>query len=352
MANKFEIVFLTVGDNRSGDAICMRYFKGGKQIIHLVDGGYVQTGDDIINLINQDFNEDSHIDHIVVTHNHKDHTNGLKTVLKKFNVGCLWMNLPWKRIDDILPKGTIKEKRELVDYLKSEFKNLADLEEIANDENPKIKIRSAFSGEKIGKFTVLSPSKKRFVELVKKYIRSKPSLIEEHLRELVAKALPKIKDASWDEEYLVNRDEHDIDSMSIVQFGVLRETKILLTGDSGKRGLGEAIEFAKKNKMNINDIDFLQVPHHGSFINLTPDVLNYLVGVPFNRFSDYEVEFCAYISAVTSDIAHPNEFIIHALYRRGGEVFVTGDDHLSHSSGMESRKGWKKVTPEDYPGKI
>jgi len=48
MADYFEIDFLGVETAKSGDAITLRYSVNGTEGIHVVDGGYLDTGDQIV----------------------------------------------------------------------------------------------------------------------------------------------------------------------------------------------------------------------------------------------------------------------------------------------------------------
>ena len=48
MADYFEIDFLGVETAKSGDAITLRYSVNGTEGVHVVDGGYLDTGDQIV----------------------------------------------------------------------------------------------------------------------------------------------------------------------------------------------------------------------------------------------------------------------------------------------------------------
>lgn len=52
MADFYEIDFLDVETSSSGDAICLRYTINGFQYIHVVDGGFQDTGSKIVDHIN------------------------------------------------------------------------------------------------------------------------------------------------------------------------------------------------------------------------------------------------------------------------------------------------------------
>ena len=48
MDDYFEIDFLDVEAKKSGDAICIRYRRNGSTFIHVVDGGYQQSGEMVV----------------------------------------------------------------------------------------------------------------------------------------------------------------------------------------------------------------------------------------------------------------------------------------------------------------
>ena len=68
MADFFEIDFLDVESSNSGDAIALHYESNGVRRIHVVDGGYQDTGEKIINHIKAYYGDPHFIDSVVVTH--------------------------------------------------------------------------------------------------------------------------------------------------------------------------------------------------------------------------------------------------------------------------------------------
>jgi len=93
MADFFELDFFDVETDKSGDAIAVRYEIAGRQLVHLIDGGYQVTGPAIVANINKYYGT-NRVDHVVVTHCDRDHTGGLTYVLDNMEVGELWMLRP------------------------------------------------------------------------------------------------------------------------------------------------------------------------------------------------------------------------------------------------------------------
>jgi len=48
MADSYEVDFLPVETDKSGDAIALRYTIDGVTRVHVVDGGYLKTGETIV----------------------------------------------------------------------------------------------------------------------------------------------------------------------------------------------------------------------------------------------------------------------------------------------------------------
>ena len=90
MARFVEIDFLEAGQKSSGDAITLRYRDDNDvDHIHVVDGGYTDDGDRLVDHIRKHYDSATSIDHVVLTHPDGDHAAGLKKVLDEFDVGTV-----------------------------------------------------------------------------------------------------------------------------------------------------------------------------------------------------------------------------------------------------------------------
>ena len=81
-ADFFEIDFLSVEAKDSGDAIALRYQINGATSIHVVDGGFQDTGDHVVEHIRKYYGTSAVVDRVVGTHPDGDHLAGLPTVLE------------------------------------------------------------------------------------------------------------------------------------------------------------------------------------------------------------------------------------------------------------------------------
>ena len=250
MSDYFEIDFLDVNAKESGDAIPLRYKIGTETRIHVTDGGFQKTGDKIVEHINEYYDEPDTIDAVIVSHPDGDHAGGLRTVLENFEVSELLK----KRLKEIYP-------------------NVATLEEIAEEED--IPIYEPFQGEKIGDFTVLAPTKERYLDLIVESEKT-PQATRESIQAFLAKA--DSSQAAWGEESFSSEETSAENNMSVIQYANLCSEKILLTADAGRDALTEAADYAPWAGLILPGINRFQVPHHGSRRNLSIEILNRWLG--------------------------------------------------------------------------
>ena len=343
MTDFIEIDFLEAGDKGSGDAIAIRHCKNKIDWIYVVDGGYADDGEKLVGHIRKYYGNPNHIDHIVLTHPDADHASGLVAVLNEFKVGCLWMNRPWEYVDELMPKFERYQDRDrLIARLKRDFPKAAELEEVANGKS--IKIRDAFAETRVGEFTVLSPSKATYLDLV---VESEKTPVP---ASNMASFLEALWAALWGEENLKGDSEGTSaeNETSIVQWGDVCGMKVLLTGDAGVRALTEAHEVAETLGKSTEGVHWFQVPHHGSRRNLSSEVLDTWLGEKLAK-RPAPASAPAIISANRNDKEHPKKAVVRALMHRGRGVFQTTGTLRMFTNGAPARAGWTTATPLEYP---
>lgn len=344
MADFIEIDFIEAGERGSGDAITLRHRREGYDSIYVIDGGYRDDGNTIVDHIRMYYGANSSIDHLVLSHPDSDHASGLVTVLEKMTVGCLWMNRPWMHADQLMPMFERYQDRDrLTARLRRDFPKVAELESLANGKN--ITIQDAFQGDTIGEFTVLSPHKETYFELIVKSDKT-PVPAEKRLAHLAK----SISDAEWGEENLKGDTEGTSpeNETSIVQFAEVCGKKIILTGDAGVGALTEAYQAAYGIGRPIGSPDWFQVPHHGSRRNVSTDVLNKLLGDILPEVHTPPKGKFAIISANRNDAEHPKKAVIRAMIHRGRSVFQTRGT-LCVSSDNAPPRNWAQAIPLEYP---
>lgn len=354
MSDFYEIDFLAVETKKSGDAIAVRYQIGGSTRIHVVDGGYQSTGESMVDHIRTYYGNPGSIDHVVLTHHDGDHAGGLREVLESFEVGTLWMLRPWDYAVELLPHFYQYQSVEnLTKRLKEDFPNIAALDEIAARRG--FAVREPFQGAEIGAFTVLAPSRERYLQLIVDAERT-PSVRKEgaaRVVELLEAAFAAVKNmvrSAWGHEIFPTEGCGEINEMSVVQFANLVGHKILLTGDAGRSALSEAADFAPYAGLILPGIDRFQVPHHGSRRNVSTEVLDRLLGQRLQAPATGSETFSAYISSALADEDHPRKSVIRAIIHRGGRVYATEGKTISTFSGAApARTNWTPVISETYP---
>lgn len=356
MSDFFEIDFLDVESSKSGDAIPLRYQVNGQTFIHVVDGGFQDTGQKVVDHINR-YYDHFYIDHVVATHPDGDHAGGLRTVLQEFPIGSLWMLRPWLYAEEIIDRfSRFRSVRNLQIRLKEIYPNIAALEEIAEQNN--IPIYEPFQGKRIGEFTVLAPTRERYLDLIVQSERTPESTKEAEipnlagfrglLGEVVSKAVNFIR-AVWGQEVFSPEETSAENEMSVIQFANLCGKRILLTADAGRGALAEAADYAPFVDLSLPGIDRFQVPHHGSRRNLSTELLDLWLGPRlYSKPEKGQGNFTAIISSAKKDEEHPRKAVVRAMIHRGGKVISTEGASKCTSSNAPPR-GWNSAIPIEYP---
>jgi len=350
----FEIDFLPVGDSY-GDAIVIRYREDNLgYYLHVVDGGCTDTAGTIINHIEK-YYPGYHINHMVVTHADNDHTCGLIGVLKQFEVKHLWMNRPW-----LYAKETLQHFHRnftlqgLIDNMKGRHPYLVELEELAAAKGTQV--HEVFQGTAIGSFTVLAPSRERYIDLIP-YFEKTPTSYETEaetskggLLSYLIEAAKNWLEEEWESETLSNSPKPPTSASNescVVQYATLEEGKsVLLTADVGPDGLNEAADYGEMLGLTLPT--FIQMPHHGSRHNVTPNVLDRWLGPRKQKGTEVGTAFC---SIGVKKPEYPRGQVKNAFIRRGYKVFANRTKTISHFSGT-GHPGFVALAPEPFDNKV
>ncbi|MFT6015088.1 MAG: beta-lactamase superfamily II metal-dependent hydrolase [Candidatus Azotimanducaceae bacterium] len=329
----YEVDFLPVGEG-SGDAIVIRYGDDANgYYLHVVDGGRTATAETIITHINA-FYPGYHINHMVLSHADDDHATGLIGVMENIEVKNLWINRPWLYADQILHHfhGNFTLQG-LIDNIKERHPYLVELERLAIEKGTHI--HEVFQGARIGAFTVLAPTRERYVASIPDFGKTPNRYTAEAadsrefglLRSLVEGAKRVLE--SWDIETLASNTETSASNEScVVQYAVLEDKGVLLTADVGPIGMAEAADYGAQ--LGLNRPRFVQVPHHGSRHNVTPSVLDRWLGPKQPQGTVVGTAFC---SVGSNKHDYPRAQVKNAFMRRGFKVYSTRTKWISHYKG-------------------
>ncbi|TCQ79549.1 hypothetical protein EDF68_104131 [Ochrobactrum sp. BH3] len=346
----YEIDFLPVG-NSNGDAICVRYGSADTGYkIHVIDGGYVDTGKTIIDHIAKYYGDPGFIDNVVLSHADNDHVTGLLSVVEHFDVGALWMNRPWLYASEILDSFhgnyTVEGLKETI---REAYPLLAELEDIAIAKG--IPILEVFAGKQIGPFTVLAPSRERYLGLIPEFSRT-PASYAKPIKGGILGAIVEAAKAlvaffeTWDDEKLAENPPActAANESSVVQLARFGEKTALFTADVGPVGLNEAADVAAHFGL-LSHPTFVQVPHHGSRRNVTPSVLNRWLGEPLPAGSERGTAFC---SVGSGKPEYPRRRVQNAFLRRGYGVVSNRENWICHFDEIPNRQGMVAVHPAPF----
>ncbi|TCR76746.1 beta-lactamase superfamily II metal-dependent hydrolase [Rhizobium sp. BK376] len=340
----YEIDFLSVGDS-NGDAICVRY--GTPELgyaVHITDGGFVDTGQRIIDHVNKYYGHGSRIENVVLSHQDSDHIAGLIPVVRHFDVGALWMNRPWLYAGELLQafhgNYTVEGLRKAI---RDAYPLLAELEEVASSKG--IPIYETFAGAWIGSFLVLAPSRARYLALIPEFDRT-PESYTKPVKGILGKMFEAAKKVvsffeTWGSEALQENPAPTSASNEscVVQLGLFNGKTVLLTADAGPTTLSEAADTAAAIGL-LFPPSVVQVPHHGSRRNVTPAVLNRWLGNPLPEGS--AIRGFAFCSVGDNKPEYPRRRVSNAFLRRGYPVYKTGNggEWLHHHDDMPARVGF------------
>lgn len=348
----FEIEFFPVGDStKAGDAIVARYGQNGLYAVSVIDGGTEDSGSAVVEHIKTVYGPNTIVDHAICTHPDSDHASGLRKVLEELPVNNLWLHGVWHHAAEMLP--FFADKRWTQDGLEAairkEYSITKDLLALAAAQKTAVYV--PFAGQQIGPFTVLSPTSWAYVRLVPQFRRTPAPDIDQLKRENMWLGEPKVpsflgalveKAISWNPEIwdyeLLREGAITVaeNETSTVLYGRFGATSVLLTADAGVNALSWALDAAARQGFDPSTIQLVQVPHHGSRSNVTPAILNRLLGPRLPRGSA-EMR-SAIVSAPKDDENHPRKMVMNAFLRRGAGVRKTqGTRYRFHSGTMPHR---------------
>lgn len=364
----YEIDYIGVKADKAtkdADAICLRWKTGialnGMPIykVGVIDGGFEAHGNAMIAHMNQYYFDDAEgvkskekktIDFVVVTHPDQDHAIGLKQVLKAFDVKKIYMNRPWLYVDELFDKvndGRIT-KQSLRKRLRNNYETIADIENIA--EENKIPIYEAFEGTYVeNEILILSPEKQFYLDLLveseKTPLQEQAAFNQDGLFGRIANAVKAYivnKFEDWDIETLRENEETSAENeTSVVLRGLVEGDGFLLTGDAGIRALNKAIDYMEQIGEDVtSEISFYQIPHHGGRHNVSPSLLDRMVGQRVKKGATRNKT--AYAS-VAEGSDHPLKMVTNAYIRRGVSTYETNGNTICHHCGQMPKRGWTQL---------
>lgn len=342
----YEVDFLPVGENGcSGDAIVLRHgnLSGGRneQRVIVIDGGFADTGEKVVEHVRHFYKTD-HVDLVVSTHPDNDHSRGLQTIVEELSVGALWMHRPWLHTSDIaemFQDGRVTDTS-VREGLRKSLDSVRSLERIAVRKG--IPIVEPFTGvsDRFCGVDVLGPTVDYYENLLLDF-RCTPEPVNQlhRLMESLKAAGSSILE-TWGVETLGSNGvtSAENNSSTVLLIRPTDDDALLFTGDAGIPALGASLDVLEGAGFDMNKFKFIQVPHHGSRRNVSPEILDRLLGP---RLATDEHRRTAFVSvAKGGEPKHPAKRVTNAFRRRGARVFSNGAGNcILHHKDAPSR-GW------------
>lgn len=347
--NGYEIDFIPVGEGeKNGDAIAIRVTQDDQTEIYVIDGGTKASGEALVNHIRNYYKTDR-VDYLISTHPDMDHISGLKVILEKLEVGELWMHQPWEHASEIIQDildGRVTQ-HSLSNRIKESVKIATEVEKIAQSKG--IPIYEPFQDQKIGShFHVLSPSRSWYDELLKNFDKMPPARSYPICESRACSDSTDTTDEDWYTETLGEDGETSArNESSVVLVGKLpgndRFDYVLFTGDAGRLALNRAYDYALSKRFDLKKCSFIQMPHHGSRRNVSPSLLDNILGSILDEGSTPTKT--SFVNTSKGCLDHSKKSVVNAFIRRGVKVIATNGSTICRRSGYPSRPGWVPLTP-------
>ncbi|NYE35664.1 beta-lactamase superfamily II metal-dependent hydrolase [Nocardioides cavernae] len=330
-----EIDFLWVGEeSKTGDAIGCRFTdpSTGRTVVVLIDGGFAETGDRIVNHVEKYYNTNV-VDLVVCTHPDNDHIGGTSTVIEKLTVRRLLIHRPSQH-------GFSGD-----DYKSGAVENLVNVAIL----NGTVVDDSSFAGAQYfgGALTIAGPSEanyKAFLSGQAEY-NSVANRVLRLLAESAASAKRAVRKVLGSDpgETLTgdNGGTTPRNNTSVICNLVVDGYRALLTGDAGEPALSAAADYLDSIGLGSQRIDFFDVPHHGSRHNLTKDLCDRLLGPVAGDMQ----RGSAYVTVGQKAEDHPRSEVANAIRRRGYPVYQARGINIWWHRGTPNRLDYGPIQP-------
>ena len=353
----YEVDIIGVGqESKSGDAIAIRwgnlYGPKSEQKVVIIDGGFRETGEDVVDHIKKYYGTDS-IDAVISTHPDQDHINGLDVVLDELIVRQLWIHKPWEHNYGLASKFADERVTDfsLGERLRKSLNSVSDL--VSKAQKKGIHIVEPFSGLSLyntGELQVLGPSLDYYESLIPEFdgMPAAGDPLKSLLAAFTGPVARTIKFIStWGRDELDDEDTTSAkNNTSVITQLTVDGHRLLFTGDAGVTALSHAADQISFYSLGTA-LRFIQIPHHGSRRNVGPTVLNRLIGNPVSQGQSRHIVAIA-STAKNGEPKHPRKAVINAFKHRGTKVLATRGNTIRHFYDAPARPGWTAADPEPY----
>ncbi len=345
----YEIDFLALQSvAKSGDAICMRYGRLQGLVINqrivVVDAGHSDDGQSVVNHIQTYYNDiflqgSPSIDLLVSTHPDSDHIGGLRYILDNISVRELWIHQPWLHAANIrqyIDDGRYTT-RGIKSRLQTDLDSAYDLVQTARGRG--VIVREPFRGLTGlgGVVHVLGPTENFYHQRLAEY-------------RLGGTTLPALPNPGLTFENFATESldagggTSPMNETSVILWIQIPDgDRLLLTGDAGILGLSEALVYAYQIQINPTLADVVQIPHHGSRRNVSPIILNAMLGEPPGE-AHQPIRTAVVSCAANGSPKHPSSRVLNAFTRRRCSTLKTAGRDTCVSRNAPVRSSYSSVS--------
>lgn len=295
-----EVHMLSVGD---ADSILVTWWDNDTPERLLVDGGEAST----VHEVKAELRKlgAMHLDYVLCTHLDDDHAAGLVDIVEDedFEIGRGYMHVvEWHvqlaEVEHCVKEAHIKEARLITASVRTNNRLLEAFH------GRGIEPIEPFEGVRVGNLLVCGPSEAYYEELVRGFTNL------DQLREadrLLAEARGE-KQAAARQELKRNPKETAANSSSVLLVGGFDERRLFFTADGGVESQRRAIKYATSRGLSLEQLDWMQIPHHGSLNAINADLI------------DFYRPRVAYVSA--DGVGHPKVAVVER-FKNHGKVYAT-----------------------------
>ena len=356
----YEIDFIVIpGVKKDYDAIAFRYFSSrlNRFVVCVFDGGTTEVGEALSKHLSQYYlspaTANRTIDFVFCSHADSDHSAGLRTILEKHDVHYLVMNRPWLFVEELYEKvkdGRITRKS-LEQHLRENYSFIDNLEKIAFEKH--VTILDGFQNTKLDEaLCICSPSRQSYLARLcesQKTPATDASTTNALLHNVVAFAKKMFRvfwgvDAIREGEQTTPENETSI----VLRASPEGDNPFVLTADAGCIALKDALDFADAKGISLNQCSFVQMPHHGGRHNVSPSILNRLLGPIISQGTPPSKT--SFVS-VGEDSDHPRRCVVNAFMHRGCAGLICSTSPLHHHEKLP-RTGWVPAKAELYSTEV
>jgi beta-lactamase superfamily II metal-dependent hydrolase len=340
MFDGIEVDMLDVGD---ADCILVTRWIAGVATYVLIDGGNAGDYEKVRAFLKS--RGISYIHALVSTHGHDDHAAGLVKLVNDPSLffGSVYIHIPqnhvrMEKVQTALRLAAGNREALLIE------KTLTTVQDLLSALAARlITPIEPFAGVEIAGFlTVVGPTKEYYKELVQEFEDA------DAIKTIGQKNLERMMDNFFysnllekgliEAALLEDPQTTPENNSSVILATICNGAKYLFTSDAGAPALHRA-----RNTYQIDQCNWMQIPHHGSRHNITAALIE--------QFAPK----VAYVSAAGNG-DHPRRAVVNAFKEIGASVFSThypdGADLYHHRGQVPARVGYVSATPlYDEPDK-